>query len=124
MFLDYFVFALGSGLGGMFRYALYVEPTLGPYQDGMYLSTVLVNAIGSFVAGGAVGLSLRNGAQIPIMFMIGFAGGVTAYSAYSLEALYLLQHGDVLSSLFYTVMSTVLYVVAAMAGFMIIEMVG
>jgi len=108
----------------MFRYALSTDPVLGIVHAGLPLGTMVVNALGSFVGGFAVNLSLRATAPAPRSLMIGFAGGVTTYSAFSLEAVYLLLHGHLLSALVYTVTSVALYILAAAAGFLVLDIVG
>lgn len=112
------IFALGSGLGGMFRYAVSSDPVFGLAHAGIPLDTILVNAIGSFVAGFVASLSVRAATEEARAFLIGFAGGVTTYSAFSLDALQLFQAGHAFNGLLYLTLSVSLYVAAAFAGFL------
>jgi len=118
MLIEYLVFAIGSGLGGMFRYAVSSDPVFGLAHAGIPLDTVLVNGIGSFVAGFVASLSTRAAGPGARSFLIGFAGGVTTYSAFSLDSVQLIQAGRPLSALIYLAISVTLYVAAAFAGFL------
>lgn len=115
--VEYLIFAVGSGLGGMFRYAVSSDPVFGLAHVGIPLDTVLVNGIGSFVAGFVASLSTRAAGPGARAFLIGFAGGVTTYSAFSLDAVQIIQHGHPLNAALYLLVSVTLYVAAAFAGF-------
>jgi len=102
------VFA-GGGLGSLLRYlaALLVH---GP------LATFAVNVVGSF----AIGLLA---AAIPIedsparLFLItGLLGGFTTFSAFSLDAIGLVQHGELGRAAAYVLATVVLSLTAAAAG--------
>ena len=117
MLLEYLIFGVGSGLGGMFRYFLATDPVLGFVHTGLPYDTMVVNAIGSFVAGCTASFSTRAIAQETRSFLIGFAGGVTTYSAFSLDAVQLVQHAHALGAVAYAGVSVTVYVLAAAAGF-------
>ena len=117
MLLDYVIFGIGSGLGGIFRYFLATDPVLGFAHTGLPFDTIVVNALGSFVAGCTASFSVRAIAPGTRSFMIGFAGGVTTYSAFSLDTVQLLQHAHILGAVFYALISVVVYVLSAAVGF-------
>ena len=117
MLLDYLIFGLGSGLGGMIRYLLATDPVLGFAQVGHPVDTMVVNALGSFIAGFTVSLSVRALTPAGRSFLIGLAGGITTYSAFSLESVQFLQHVHLMSAVLYVSASVVVYVLAAAIGF-------
>jgi CrcB protein len=117
MIIEYLLFAIGSGLGGMFRYAISLDPLFKQAHGTILLDTVLVNAIGSFIAGFTASLSTRAVIAETRSFMIGFAGGVTTYSAFSLETLHMLHSGHGVNALVFVMFSVTAYVLSAFAGF-------
>jgi fluoride exporter len=116
--MEYLIFAIGSGLGGMFRYAISLDPILRQAHGAILLDTVLVNAIGSFVAGFTASLSAWAASAGTRSFMVGFAGGVTTYSAFSLESLHMIHSGHWLNTALFVVISVMIYVFSAFAGFL------
>ncbi len=117
MLFDYLIFGLGSGLGGMIRYLLATDPVLGFAQVGHPVDTMVVNALGSFIAGFTVSLSTRALTPTGRSFLIGLAGGITTYSAFSLESVQMLQHVHLPQAMLYVSASVAVYVLAAAAGF-------
>jgi len=117
MLFDYLIFGIGSGLGGMIRYLLATDPVLGFAQVGHPVDTMVVNALGSFIAGFTVSLSVRALTPTGRSFLIGLAGGITTYSAFSLESVQMLEHVHLLQTVLYVSASVVVYVLAAAAGF-------
>lgn len=84
-----FVF-IGSGIGGVFRYALGI---LFPNQHFPW-STLIVNVLASFLLGIFFTLSLRFVAleqTIKHLLMIGFCGGLSTFSTFSSESFVLFQ---------------------------------
>lgn len=98
----YFLIALGSGLGGVARFALagFVDQRVasgGAFPWG----TIIVNIVGSFVIGFFATLTAPDG-RLPVgyagrqFFMTGVLGGFTTFSAFSLQTLTLAREGEVL----------------------------
>ena len=117
MLFDYLIFGIGSGLGGMIRYLLATDPVLGFAQAGHPVDTMVVNALGSFIAGFTVSLSVRALTPAGRSFLIGLAGGITTYSAFSLESVQMLEHMHLFQTILYVTASVTMYVLAAAAGF-------
>jgi len=117
MLAEYLIFAIGSGLGGMFRFAVSSDPVFGYAHTFIPFDTVLVNGIGSFVGGFVASLSLRAETAGARAFLVGFAGGVTTFSAFSLDTVQVIQSGHPLEALLYLIISVTLYVLAAFVGF-------
>jgi CrcB protein len=96
---SYISVALGSVVGGTARYLASVL-FISQIGDGFPWSTLFVNVTGSFIIGfysaltGPDGRLLASPRQRQFV-MVGFCGGFTTFSAFSLETLRLLQSGNV-----------------------------
>ena len=100
--MAYFWIAVGSALGGVFRYwcsgvaARLIGETF-PW------GTLIVNVAGSFVIGLFVTLTgpdgrLLVGSNTRLFVMVGLCGGYTTFSSFSQQTLTLLQDGEFLSA--------------------------
>ncbi|MBI1209365.1 MAG: fluoride efflux transporter CrcB [Azospirillum sp.] len=118
--MEYLIIALGSALGGMTRYGMsgLFEPS--PWLPGMPWDTVAVNLLGSFVIGLAAGLPLLSPTRRQFL-MVGFCGGFTTFSSFSLQNLTLLHSGAVLTVLINVVLSVVTCAFAAAIGYVVGE---
>ena len=93
---------LGSGVGGVFRYGV---------SNGAYwfvgrqfpYGTLVVNASGSFLMGLLFALLLERfdgiGPQLRSLLLIGFLGGYTTFSSFSIETLNLFESGAWVSAI-------------------------
>jgi fluoride exporter len=108
--------ALGGALGASLRY-LAVQLIETP--SGFPIATLLVNILGSFLIGICYVLIMEK-AMISEMWrpvlMAGFLGGLTTFSAFSLEAVALFEDGRWQMAMTYIVFSTVFCIVAAFSG--------
>lgn len=100
--VTYFWIAIGSSLGGLARYAcgLVVLAWLGALFPW---GTIAINVVGSFIIGFFATLTGPDGrwlvsALVRQTVMIGFCGGYTTFSAFSLETVTLLQIGRPLAA--------------------------
>ncbi|GAA5335652.1 MULTISPECIES: fluoride efflux transporter CrcB [Thermus] len=114
----YLLVALGGALGSALRYGLgaYVQGLLGP---GFPYSTLFVNALGSFLIGAVLRLSLE-GALSPearLFLAVGVLGGFTTFSTLSYETLALLQDGEVGQALAYVGLSLGLGLLLVYVGY-------
>ncbi len=103
------VVGIGSFFGGVGRYLLsmFVQqktPTSFPY------ATFTVNLIGCFIIGCLLGLSEKWQLSLEwrLLFITGFLGGFTTFSAFSVETHYLFKTGHVGTGLIYITSSLVL----------------
>ena len=110
--------AIGGALGAVSRFLTSVafERTVG--SDFPY-ATMVVNVGGSFLLGvvfvmlgGLTGDTARFGPLIAI----GFLGGFTTFSAYSLDAWVLFQSGRITEAMVYVFGSVILSLTAVVAG--------
>lgn len=112
--------AMGGALGAVARYlsVIFSERVLG---TGFPWGTLCVNVIGSFLMGLAVAafLELREeGGNSPLV-MTGFLGGFTTFSAFSLDAINLMQAGRPGAMLAYAGGSVILALVALILGMLL-----
>ena len=114
----YIAIAFGGALGAVSRY--WLHSAMQRFNDcGFPLGTFAVNVLGSFLIG-VFFVLLAEKAQIaeqwrPVI-VVGFLGGLTTFSTFSLDALLLFEQGHYNTALFYIISSIVLCLIAAFAG--------
>lgn len=110
---------LGAGIGAVFRYWIStgVYGFLGrqfPY------GTLVVNASGSFLMGLLVVLLIERfegvGPQLRSLLLIGFLGGYTTFSSFSIETLNLFESGAWVSATLNILLSVILCLVLTWLG--------
>ncbi len=113
------VLALGGALGTLSRYGLSLL-TL-PISQGVPWGTILINIAGSFLIGAFGTLTLAHG-RLPLpeearlFVMVGFCGGFTTFSSFSLQTLDLLRSGNLTRAAINVAVSVVLCVSAVALG--------
>ena len=117
----YFAVAIGGALGATSRYwvHLMLENTERFNQSIFPYATLLVNVLGSLLLGISYVVLLEK-LQLPMQFraaiMVGFLGAFTTFSTFSVDALELLQEGNVVQGMLYIVISVVLCIAVAWLG--------
>lgn len=110
---------LGAGLGAVFRFWITngIHFLLGrqfPY------GTLVINMTGSFLMGFLFVLIVDRfeyiGPQLRSLLLIGFLGGYTTFSSFSLETLILLENGAWMSALLNIALSVILCIFLAWLG--------
>ncbi|WP_447878389.1 fluoride efflux transporter CrcB [Serratia fonticola] len=87
---------IGGGLGSMLRWAVSLK--LNPLHQHIPLGTLTVNLVGAFIIGLTLALFTRLTNIDPmwkLLITTGFCGGLTTFSTFSLEVVYLLQDGRI-----------------------------
>lgn len=111
--------AFGGALGALLRYACVAAVTRAG-GSGFPLGTLSVNVLGSFAMGlGAMLLLERTGApmaRFAPFFLPGLLGGFTTFSAFSLDAVHLLEQGRGGAAMLYVAGSVGLGLAALFAG--------
>jgi CrcB protein len=111
--------AVGGALGTLARYLISVAAV--PFSHTLPWGTILINVSGSFVIGFFGTLTLGQGRYpLPetarLFVMVGFCGGFTTFSSFSLQTLDLMRHGSLTRALINVAASVVLCVGAVAIG--------
>src|SRR3954465_1901053 len=121
--MAYFWGGLGGALGSMARFwcSGLVANTFGATFPW---GTLLVNVVGSFIIGFTSTLTGPEGrmlvpANARIFVMVGFCGGFTTFSSFSLQTLDLMRKGAIVNAMANIAASVVLCIVAVAAGHLI-----
>ena len=112
----------GGALGAMSRYGFSVlVGRLWPMS--FPLATLLINIIGSLAMGLFVGLMARllptwqNEARLFVA--VGILGGFTTFSSFSLDAIVLIERGEMLQAIGYVLLSVVLCLIGLYLGLLV-----
>jgi fluoride exporter len=116
----YATVAAGSMIGGVLR-ALASMASTALWGSGFPFGTLLVNIVGSFLIGFYATLTGPDGRVFASslqrqFFMAGFCGGLTTFSAFSLETLTLAQGGKLAAAGFNVAISVVAWLAAVWLG--------
>ena len=115
--LGYLLVAAGGALGACSRYAVYNLAAILGFTA--YLATFVINVLGALVIGVVYVVVVERSALEPCwqqLLNLGFLGAFTTYSAYSLDALRLLERGEVGLALLYLVGTMLVCLVATWLG--------
>jgi CrcB protein len=114
---------IGGGIGAIARYAMGKGITeransLFPY------GTFTVNLLGAFLIGVLFALLVERGVGHPhlrLLLITGFLGGFTTFSAYTINAITLIEAGSWNTALLYVMASNLLGLLACLAGIVAIR---
>ncbi|MHB1103141.1 MAG: fluoride efflux transporter CrcB [Devosia sp.] len=121
----YLLVGAGGALGAMARYGFYSVtghfwPSSFPY------ATMLINVIGSLAMGVLVGLlaktlpAWQNEARLFVA--VGVLGGFTTFSAFSLDAITLIERGQWGQAILYALASVIVSIVALFLGLLLMRL--
>ena len=110
--------ALGGAAGSVSRYGLGLwvqRATHGTFPVG----TLTVNLVGCFIAGVAARMLMagQGNPDLRALVVVGFCGGFTTFSAFSLDVIALAQSGKWMLAAGYVAASLVLCLLGTTAGF-------
>ena len=112
-----FLIALGGAVGSLLRYLIggAVQRTSG---SGFPAGTMFVNVVGCFLIGVFVRflLNMQLSAELRALLVVGFCGGFTTFSTFTLEAAGLVEGGEYARAATYVLGSLVLCLIATFAG--------
>ena len=112
--------AAGGAAGSVARY---LTGTLAGRWPGWSWGTLTVNVLGGLLMGLLIGtLALRGGAEqerLRLLLGVGFLGGFTTFSAFSLEVANMVERRELASAAGYSLVSVVISVTAVFAGLMV-----
>ncbi len=118
---DWIWVAIGGAAGSILRHGTTIA-FQRLTQSNWPWGTFVVNILGSFFIGWLAYLVVGRGAisiQARLIIMVGFLGGFTTFSTFSLETLRLIQEGGWKSAAANAVLSVAGGLIAAWAGFSI-----
>lgn len=112
---------IGSGLGGVLRYAIQLILHERIVAYSFPWATFTVNILGSFLIGLFYALSARLNLsnELRLFLTAGLCGGFTTFSTFSNDVLALIRQGDAFIGLTYVCLSVILGVVACCLGGML-----
>ena len=113
---------IGGAIGSLARYG--VSVAVGRLWGSPFpLGTLLINIVGSLAMGVLVGMLARllppNQNEIRLFAAVGVLGGFTTLSAFSLDAVTLVERGEWNQALLYAVLSVVVSIAALYVGLLI-----
>lgn len=109
---------LGGGIGSILRF-LTSALTLKYYSDSFPFPTFIVNLIGCFIIGlliGSLGQNIQANQNLKFLFITGFCGGYTTFSAFAEENLTLIQNNNYWTAIMYIVLSVFIGLFAVWVG--------
>lgn len=114
---------LGGGLGSVLRFLIsqYISKKI---ESGIPWGTFVVNILGSLLLGAIIGFFHKinlSSSQYVVFFTIGFCGGFTTFSTFTMENMLLLKNGDWTLVFIYSLTSVIIGVLAAFGGFWLLK---
>jgi len=113
--------ALGGAIGASCRHLL-GQATLKSLGPGFPYGTFLANVLGGFLMGlfaGWLAFKISGGANLRLFLGVGILGGFTTFSAFSLDAVLMLERKAYGSFMTYVGGSVILSIAALMLGLII-----
>ena len=116
---NFFLVALGGSIGASTRYFFYLISKNLLSTSNLFINTLIVNIIGSFLIGYLIVLLENKSLSqdfIKYFFIIGVLGSFTTFSAFSLETIDLLVNKKFLIAFFYIFSSLFLCLLFTFVG--------
>ena len=110
----------GGGLGALLRYS--IELLCSKACLSFPLGTLSVNIIGSFIMGFGFSMFLEKIAapnEVKLFLTVGFCGGLTTFSTFSLDVWNLFLSGEIYKAILYIILSLILSVGALALGVLV-----
>ena len=110
----------GGGLGALLRYSIGL--LCSKVYSSFPLGTLSVNIIGSFIMGFGFFMFLEKVAvpnEVKLFLTVGFCGGLTTFSTFSLDVWNLFLSGEIYKAILYIILSLILSVGALALGVLV-----
>lgn len=119
--MTYALVALGGAIGSVLRYAIGAL-SVAAWGNSFPWGTILINMTGSFLIGLVAAATLADGVlpanpALRLFIMVGFCGGYTTFSSFSLQTLELARDGRPGAALLNVMLSLLLCFVAVAIGY-------
>ncbi len=111
--MNIFTLAIAGAFGTICRYEIGKLISLQNYP----IATLFVNTLGSLFLGFLFFKYATNNQQLYVILGIGFCGGFTTFSTFSLDLFKMIQNENYLQFISYLFLSIILGVVAVMLGY-------
>ena len=118
-----FYIFLGGGFGSILRYA--ISKLFITDKSSFPWSTLIANFIGCFIIGIILGWFINNNKQYSDLYVflsIGFCGGLTTFSTFSVEGLTFLKNGELLMFVTYILISILGGLLLATLGYYVFQL--
>jgi fluoride exporter len=121
--MNYVFVALGAALGGAARYGVYsaVARFSSPIRP---IGTLAVNVVGSFLLGVLIFAFRAESAideRLKLLLTVGFCGGFTTFSTFSLETAYLVRREEYWSAAANAGLNVFLTIAGVAAGYFVVK---
>jgi CrcB protein len=117
--------ALGGATGSVLRYLIGGKVQhFAPH--GFPLGTLFVNVLGCFLIGIFIRqfMNVQTHNYMRALLVVGFCGGFTTFSAFSMETVGLIEGGEYPRAFAYIMLSLLLCLIATFAGMSMMRMIG
>jgi CrcB protein len=121
----YLLVGIGGALGAMARFGM--QNLVGPTPNGFPVATLLINIAGSVAMGVLVGVLSKTtphyANEIRLFVAVGIFGGFTTFSSFSLDAITLIERGEIGLATAYIVGSVVLSIAGLWMGLLAMRVI-
>lgn len=117
---SFLLVGIGGALGAMARYGITVLFTVLGWSS--LLATMTANLAGSFLMGLLVSMALQQ--PLLLLATVGFCGGFTTFSTFSMQSITLFQQGQYTTLILYILLTLIFCLLAAFAGCLIGRQIG
>lgn len=118
MFLNILAIFAGGGLGAVLRYLTGMF-CISYLKTNLPIATFIVNIIGSFILG-FLYIYFIEKYQVPsavkLALTVGFCGGLTTFSTFSVEIFNMIQNTQFLTAAIYAILSLAIGIIAVFLG--------
>lgn len=109
MLLNCLLIGIGGFIGSCARYLLTI------LISNSIIAIFLANSLGSFLIG-LFAVMLKSNLGLSIFLVMGFCGGFTTFSTFSIQAVNFLYYGKIVQMLTYIILSIIVCILCTMLG--------